>query len=75
MNERLSDEERAALIAEHARAPLAPGAADDLASMTDLLADPALGAEPPGRLEESVMQSVQAAPLPATSEPGRRGPT
>src|SRR5262249_49987424 len=68
MNERLSDEERAALIAEHGDAPLAADAADDLAIMTDLLADPSMWAEPPSRLEEAVAYAVDAEPATATAE-------
>jgi hypothetical protein len=71
MNERLSEEERAALIAEHANAPLAPDAAEDLSFMTDVLADPSTWAEPPGRLEDAVMSAVDAAPSSTTAGPGR----
>jgi hypothetical protein len=71
MNERLSDEERQALIAEHASGPLAPDAANDLSLLSDLLADPSTWAEPAGRLEEAVVHGVEAAPTPTTAEPER----
>jgi hypothetical protein len=65
MNERLSDEERAALIAEHADEPLTPDAADDLSIMIALLADSSMWAEPSGGLEDAVVQSAEAVELPA----------
>jgi hypothetical protein len=76
MNERLSDEERAALIAEHADGPLTPDAAEDVSIMTDLLADPSMWAEPASRLEEAVVQDAESAPSPAPARaagarPGR----
>jgi anti-sigma-K factor RskA len=75
MNEPLSNEERKALIAEHASEPLAPDAADDLSRLTDLLADASTWAEPTGRLEEAVVGGVETAPAPRTAERGRAGAT
>lgn len=71
MNERLSKEERAALIAEHATAPLTPDEAEDLSLIADLLADPTSWAEPPAGLEETVMQVVEAAPASPTATTNR----
>jgi hypothetical protein len=71
MNERLSDEERAALIADHASGPLAPDAAEDLAILTHLLADSSMWAEPTGRLEEAVVHGVESAPSTATEGAAR----
>jgi anti-sigma-K factor RskA len=62
VNERLSEEERAALIAEHANEPIGSDAAEDLSILTDLLADPSTWAEPPDRLEEAVAHRVEAEP-------------
>ena len=70
MNEHPSNEERAALIAEHANGPLAPDAAEDLSIISDLLADPSTWAEPTGRLEEAVAHAVEAAPSPEAATAG-----
>jgi anti-sigma-K factor RskA len=75
MNERLSDEERAALIAEHANEPRTPDAAEDLSILTDLLADPSTWAEPPSRLEEAVVHGAEGAPSPAPATAEETRPT
>src|SRR5215475_4677145 len=74
MNERLSNEERAALISEHANGPLTPDAAEDLSIMTDLLSDPSMWAEPTAGLEEAVVHDAETAPSPASATAGGARP-
>ena len=56
MTERLTNEEREALIAGDRAGVARPDEADDLALMADLLADPSTWAEPDASLENAVVR-------------------
>ncbi len=61
MSERLTNEEREALIAGVRIDALSPDEADDLALFADLLADPSTWAEPGAALEDSIVQAIALA--------------
>jgi len=71
MNERLTNEEREALLAEHTNHALSADETQELAFMTGLLADPSTWAAPTDQLEDAVVQAVEAAPSPTAATPGR----
>ena len=68
MSDRLTDEERRALLAGDGADALEPDEAAELGFLADVLADPSMWAEPDLALEDKVMQAVANAPaIDATS--------
>jgi hypothetical protein len=81
MNDRLTNEQREALIAGDCAGSLAPGQAADVALLAALLGDPSTWAEPNAGLEDGVVRAVKSAPpaaemsVPASTNRERRDPT
>ena len=81
MNDRLTNEQREALIAGDCAGLLAPDEAADVALLAVLLGDPSTWAEPNAGLEDGVVQAVENAPpaaemsVPASTNRERRDPT
>ena len=69
MNERMTNEELAALIAADDADPLEPDELAELALLADVLADPSTWSEPDAALEDAVVQASDLTPLarPGTS--------
>ena len=67
MNDRLTDEQREALITGDRAGSLAPDEVADVALLAILLSDPSTWAEPSASLEDGVVQAVKSAP-PAAAE-------
>jgi hypothetical protein len=76
MNGHPTNEEREGLIAGNGADSLAPGEADEIALLADLLGDPSTWAEPAAGLEDAVLQAVERAPaaddvrLPSSASAG-----
>jgi len=69
MTERLTNEERQALITDGRTRALEPDEAADLALLTDLLAQPSTWAEPADGLEDAVVHAVEEAEPAGTGSP------
>src|SRR5262249_49391654 len=65
MNGHPTNEDREALIAGDRAGSLAPGEADELALLADLLGDPSTWTDPPAGLEDAIVQRVEEAPRPS----------
>jgi hypothetical protein len=74
----MNKEEREALLAEAHEGDLAPGAAEELPLLADLLADPAMWGEPSPELKASVVRAIADADADAgtadRAAPKRRNP-
>ena len=66
MNERPTYEERKAMIADEYTGTLSTDESQDLALLTDLLADPSTWSEPSAGLEDAVVHAVTTAAPPAS---------
>src|SRR6185295_12184290 len=74
MNERLSDDERRALLAGDRVDASAPDEDAELGVLASVLADPAVWAEPSPELEDRVVRAVaDAEPAPVTRAPAAGG--
>jgi hypothetical protein len=62
MNERMTNEELAALLAADGSDPLEPDEVAELALLADVLADPSMWTEPDARLADAVVQAIAAEP-------------
>ena len=69
MNERRSNEEREAMLADAKATALDPEGTAELALLADLLADPSTWAEPSAALEDAVVRAVADAEPTATRTP------
>ena len=74
MTDRLSNEEREALIAGHTPAARTPGESADISLLAELLAAPAIWADPSVDLEDAVVQGVAAAEPVASVTPLHAAP-